>query len=231
MHPSAMNLGKAFFDTYAEGILEGRVIDLGSQDVYGSLKSVCPAHLAYTGVDFVAGKGVDIVLDDPYVLPFENNSVDVIVSSSVFEHAEMFWLIFLEIIRVLKPEGLFYLNVPSNGPFHRYPVDCWRFYPDSGNALVKWAQRNHYDPLLLESFTARQDGDVWNDFVAVFLKDKACLSRHTDRMLDFRRDFANGISTNDKGVQSAFINEKAQPEDLEKLSLIGSVLSGAVRAK
>jgi SAM-dependent methyltransferase len=226
-----MSIGKAFFDIYADCIPSGKVIDLGSQDVYGSLKSVCPEHLTYTGVDFVAGKGVDIVLDDPYSLPFENNSVDVIVSSSVFEHSEMFWLVFLEIMRVLKPEGLFYLNVPSNGLFHRYPVDCWRFYPDSGNALVKWAQRNQYDPVLLESFTARQEGDVWNDFVAVYLKDKTYLSRYTDRILDSKRNFANGIITSDKGVQSAFINERAQPEDLEKLSMIRAVISGTMKVK
>jgi SAM-dependent methyltransferase len=71
-----------------------------------------------------------------YKLPFADGSVDVVLSSSCFEHSEFFWLLFLEILRVLRPEGLFYLNAPSNGPFHRYPVDCWRFYPDSGNALV-----------------------------------------------------------------------------------------------
>ena len=32
-------------------------------------------------------------------------------------------------------DWLFYLNAPSNGEFHRYPVDCWRFYPDAGGAL------------------------------------------------------------------------------------------------
>jgi SAM-dependent methyltransferase len=231
MHASAINNGKAFFDTYADYIPSGKIIDIGSQDINGSLKSVCPEHLTYTGVDFVAGKSVDIVLDDPYTLPFDTDSADVIVSSSVFEHSEMFWLLFLEIIRVLKPEGLFYLNVPSNGSFHRYPVDCWRFYPDSGNALVKWAHRNQYDPLLLESFIARQENDVWNDFVAVYLKDKAYLPRYKDRIIDSKRDFANGISTSDKGVQSAFINENAQPEDQEKLGLIRSVITGAIRFK
>ena len=46
------------------------------------------------------------MLTDPYHLPFESNSLDVVVSSSCFEHSEMFWLLFLEIMRVLKPEGL-----------------------------------------------------------------------------------------------------------------------------
>ena len=45
----------------------------------------------------MAGKGVDIVLEDPYCLPFADNSVDVVVSSSCFEQAEFFWLLFLTI--------------------------------------------------------------------------------------------------------------------------------------
>jgi hypothetical protein len=59
---------------------------------------------------------------------------------------------FIEIQRVLKPEGLFYLNAPSNGTYHRYPVDCWRFYPDSGVALSHWGQKNGYNTQLIESF-------------------------------------------------------------------------------
>ena len=79
-----------------------------------------------------------MVLDDPYHLPLASESVDVVVSSSRFEHVEFFWLMFNEVLRVFKPDGLFYLNAPSNGEFHRYPVDCWRFYPDAAQALVNW---------------------------------------------------------------------------------------------
>jgi SAM-dependent methyltransferase len=136
MHPTALHNARLFFDTYALGCQGGTVLDIGAQDLNGSLRSVCLPELRYVGVDFVAGNGVDIVLDDPYRLPFESESVDIVVSSSCFEHSELFWVLFLEIMRVLKAPGLFYLNVPSNGPFHRHPVDCWRFYPDSGDALV-----------------------------------------------------------------------------------------------
>ena len=55
-------------------------------------------------------------------------------------------------MRVLKPAGLLYINAPSNGDYHRYPVDCWRFFPDSGVALQNWANRNGYECAMLESF-------------------------------------------------------------------------------
>src|SRR5690348_10574351 len=121
MHLSALNFGQDFFAAYAPGA--GTVIDIGAQDINGSLKEVCPKRLTYVGVDFAAGNGVDVILEDPYRLPFADASAECVVSSSCFEHSEMFWVLFLEILRILKPEGLLYLNVPSNGMVHRHPVD------------------------------------------------------------------------------------------------------------
>ncbi|WP_306341494.1 methyltransferase domain-containing protein [Solemya elarraichensis gill symbiont] len=144
---------KCFFKAYANVFSSEpkvKIIEIGSQDVNGSLRSIAPPNFEYVGIDFVEGKGVDVVLDDPYTLPLESESANIILSSSCFEHSEIFWLIFLEILRVLKPKGLFYLNVPSNGRFPRYPVDCWRFYPDSGRALITWAKRTSINAALLE---------------------------------------------------------------------------------
>jgi SAM-dependent methyltransferase len=163
MHPTAISNCKSFFDAYASSFSSQpkvKVIEIGSQDVNGTLRSTIPSSFEYVGVDFVEGKNVDVVLEDPYKLPFESESADIVLSSSCFEHSEMFWLVFLEIMRVLKPKGLFYLNVPSNGWFHRHPVDCWRFYPDSGRALVSWAKRNSINAALLESYTSLQAKDV-----------------------------------------------------------------------
>src|SRR5260370_39370721 len=97
MHHTAMSNGKMFFDTYVARLNDVVVVEIGSQDVNGSLRQVCPPGAQYIGVDFIAGKGVDEVLTDPYHLPFENESADVVVSSSCFEHSEMFWLVFTEV--------------------------------------------------------------------------------------------------------------------------------------
>ena len=193
MHPSAMATGARFFQTYLAHIESPLVVDLGSQDVFGSLRSVAPAQARYFGVDMVPGKGVDMVLTDPYILPFADGSVDAVVSSSCFEHMEFFWVALLEIMRVLGPTGVLYLNVPSNGAFHRYPVDCWRFYPDSGRALARWAQRNGFGALLLESYISEQKQDQWNDFVCVILRDQASLPLYPQRMLTGLDDYTNGL--------------------------------------
>jgi len=213
MHPSAMRTGKLFFDTYGSQLTHATVVDIGAQDVTGSLRSVCPTRFNYVGADLAAGKGVDVILNDPYRLPFADQSLDIVVCSSVFEHTEMFWLMFLEIIRTLTPRGLFYLNAPSNGAFHRYPVDSWRFYPDAGNALVNWAKRNGFNPVVLESFIGKQDEHMWSDFVSVFLKDSHHIGNYPARIIQSMVGFSNATVYGKDG----FINLKNPPEDMEKL--------------
>jgi len=192
MHDTALEYGNLFFQTYIQDRKSIKILDLGSQDINGTLRVVAPEKAEYIGVDFIEGKGVDVRITDSYILPFENNSIDVIVSSSCFEHSEFFWLSFIELMRVLKPTGLLYINAPSNGSFHRYPLDCWRFYPDSGIALEHWAHKNNYEnTCLLESFVGTQKLDLWNDFVAVFIKDKTYHTKYKNRMLHNISEYTN----------------------------------------
>jgi SAM-dependent methyltransferase len=214
MHNTAMRHGKLFFDNYVEDRGDLTIVDIGAQDVNGSLRSVAPPSCKYIGVDFAEGRGVDVVIDDPYALPFDDASVDVCISSSCFEHSEFFWLSFLEAIRILKPTGLLYLNVPSNGYFHRFPVDCWRFYPDSGVALQNWAVRNDYDVALLESFIGKQKSGVWNDFVAVFARSRNEASSHPRRIQSEFNEFTNGWTLE----QGGFARHRVVPEDQLSLS-------------
>ncbi len=203
-----MEYGRRFFQAYTSKIPASpiKLVEIGSLNVNGSLRDVCPDGVDYIGLDFSEGPGVDIVIHDPYKLPFTDESVDIVVTSSCFEHSEFFWLVFLEAIRVLKPSGLLYLNAPSNGFFHQWPVDCWRFYPDSGHALARWANRNGYDTLLLESFTGDRsagkisEGGMWNDFVAVILKNASQQQLYPDRILDGIEHFSNGYSSTQSGI-------------------------------
>lgn len=233
MHPSAMANGKRFFDTYVSPLGAVTIAEIGSQDVNGSLRQVAPVQAKYIGLDFADARGVDIVLTDPYHLPFENESVDVVVSSSCLEHSEMFWLAFLEMLRVLKPGGLCYLNVPSNGAFHRYPVDCWRFYPDAGAALVKWAQRSGYNPALLEAFTAHQTHRLfgefgegnWNDQVSIYVKDASKANSHPRRITATFRNFDNGYILGQEG----FTNLRPYPEDRRNQDSISWLSARAIQ--
>lgn len=209
MHPSALKNADIFYKVYATSTELRTVVDIGAQNVNGSIKDVTPAHLKYIGVDFVKANGVDVVLTDPYTLPFDSESVDIVMCNSCLEHSEMFWVLYLEVLRILRPHGLFYINVPSNGHYHRWPVDCWRFYPDSGQALVNWAKRNGLAPVLLESFVSDKYKGIWNDYVAVFLKDESRISSYKNRMADQIHSFTNGTVVG----QTKILRFRATPED------------------
>ena len=228
MHLTAMQNGKAFFECYGrhfEASPPVKVVEVGSRDVSGSLRSVCPAQFKYTGLDFVAGEGVDVVLENPYSFPLAAESADIVVSSSCFEHSEMFWLLFLECLRVLKPHGLLYLNAPSNGIFHRYPVDCWRFYPDSGKALLAWANHSGLRPAMLESYTSACADGQWNDFVAVFVKHESFAGRYPDRIVNTKTDYSNGVVLGSDG----FLQFSELPEDKRKLHAIQRIIEDQIK--
>ncbi len=176
MHTSAQQTAQQFFAHYVTPQTT-KLLDIGSLDWTGSIKTWVPDHVQYVGMDQQDGPGVDVVVEDPHVFPFESDHFDLITSTSCFEHDDMFWLTFLECVRVLKPGGYLYVNAPSNGCYHACPTDNWRFYPDSGLSLVKWGRRMNQPVHLIESFfTAQAPAEEWNDMVMVFGKgDPVCL--------------------------------------------------------
>ena len=141
MHKQAMRTAKNFINKYLTELVdqEAQILDVGSLNMNGTLKPLFSnPKWSYTGVDIKKGKNVKVLLKDPYKYPFEDNYFDVIVSTSCFEHNEMFWLSFQEMVRVVKPGGFMYISAPFKEGIHKAPVDCWRFLPDGYRALTKW---------------------------------------------------------------------------------------------
>jgi SAM-dependent methyltransferase len=118
-----------------------KILDVGSCDVNGTYKDLFPEELfEYQGLDMAPGPNVDIVPEFPYDWSeIETNSFDVVVSGQAFEHIEFFWLTFAEMTRVLRHGGLMAVVAPHGFGYHRYPVDCYRFYADGLVALAKYA--------------------------------------------------------------------------------------------
>jgi predicted nucleic acid-binding Zn-ribbon protein/SAM-dependent methyltransferase len=222
MHDTAYAIGKQFFRTYlSEG--PSLILEIGSQDINGSLRDCAPAGAVYLGADLAEGPGVDVLLADPYVLPFASDRFDALVASSCFEHSQMFWLTFLEMVRVAKPGGFLYINAPSNGKYHAYPVDNWRFYPDAPVALEQWAKRQGQAVELVESFTARRLNDIWNDCVMVFVKGDGRAASIAQRIVDHFPDAYN-IRRSSAGEVENF---SEFPEDMLLLSEAREVASAA----
>jgi SAM-dependent methyltransferase len=169
MHDSAYEIGSMFLSTYAAKPA-CVVVEIGALNVNGSLKNACPRNATYLGLDYVRGDGVDIIVRPGQPIPLESESADVVISSSQMEHDIEFWTTLNELFRIVKKGGVIYINTPSNGGYHPYPCDVWRFYPDAGRAFAALGRKNKYPMTLLESFTAKRMNDQWNDFVCVLFK-------------------------------------------------------------
>jgi SAM-dependent methyltransferase len=149
----------------------GRVFDIGAMDVNGSYRPIFEAlGWCYTGCDISPGANVSTVLPSPYVFPWKSASADLIISGQAFEHIQFFWLTMLEIARVVRPGGLVFLIAPSRGPEHRYPVDCWRFYPDGYRSLAAWSGLSLLDVSTDWEPAPQADSAPWGDTVGVFGK-------------------------------------------------------------
>lgn len=185
---------------FREGYLRGReheplvIVDYGSLDVNGSFKPIFDGSAwRYVGMDREAGENVDVIVDQPYRWKaFRSRSVDVLVSGQALEHTELFWRTLDEIDRILKPGGLVCLVAPSSGPEHRYPVDCWRFYPDGMRAMALYAGLT---PLEVE--TNWEDGpytdssNLWHDSVMIAQKRRRSIVYEWLR--DLRRELRTRV--------------------------------------
>lgn len=172
MHDTALLSGKLFSETYGKSGFT--VVDLGGMDVNGSLRSFFENNnMKYISVDLDEHPSVDIVVKPYEQLPFETGSIDIVVSTSCFEHDPCFWITFRELCRIVKLGGFIYINAPSNGQYHKYPGDNWRFYSDAGQALAFWTSKQFgnediFPVKVLETFHILPINDAWIDFVCIF---------------------------------------------------------------
>jgi len=108
-----------------------RVLEVGSQDINGSVR--CIFNLLnpceYIGVDMEKGKGVDVVCpSEKLVEMFGENSFDIVVSTEMLEHVLTWKTAVSNLKRVVKPNGCLLVTTRSHGfKYHGYPFDFWRY--------------------------------------------------------------------------------------------------------
>jgi SAM-dependent methyltransferase len=64
-------------------------------------------------------------------MPFENESFDTIMATEVLEHVPDLEVYLKEVLRVLKPKGVFFFTIPFLWPLHEVPHDEYRYTPFS----------------------------------------------------------------------------------------------------
>lgn len=107
---------------------DARVCDVGAGG-----RRITPNVVA---VDAFPGPGVDVV-GDIHDLPIDDDSFDCVVCTGTFEHIRNPWKATQELLRILKPGGIVYIDVPFMQAYHRDPVDYWRFTVDGLRVLCE----------------------------------------------------------------------------------------------
>jgi SAM-dependent methyltransferase len=167
MHQSSLLKCKLFLEEYCHMERNISILEVGSKRYSSdpSFRDFIQKSWSYTGLDLEAGDNVDLVPTEPFNLKeIADDTFDVVISGQTFEHNPFFWITMADISRILKPGGLVFIIAPGGGLVHRFPVDCWRFYPDSWAALCSYTGlsilETHFETY---SATKYAPGQEWKD--------------------------------------------------------------------
>lgn len=138
----------------------------GKQD--RSYRKLMPFAGDYWVADINEGANVTHIMTEEYVLPFEEGSIDLIISGQTLEHVKNPFRLVSEMRRVLKDNALMILIAPSGGRNHD-EVDCWRFMRDSFKAISEECGLTVVKDWVYTGPSGRRDNQ-WNDHTAILRK-------------------------------------------------------------
>ena len=165
-----------YFQNYKH-LLKGRVVDLGCGETpYKDL--ILQSADSYTGIDWgntLHASKADILADLNKNLPINDEEFDSALSISVMEHLLDPKLFLKETYRILKPGGVFILQVPWQWGIHEAPFDFYRYTPYALEAMTKEA-----------GFVKCQISEMGNFFASMALK-RNYFSRRLIRVPKFIR--------------------------------------------
>lgn len=118
-----------------------RVLEIGTRR-WGPNPTHHKAHLTgwsdWVMTDFMDGVDVDVVSDaHALAATFPEASFDCVWASSVWEHLHSPWTAAEEVLKVLKPGGLFFIQTHQTFPIHGYPHDYFRYTREGMESLFR----------------------------------------------------------------------------------------------
>ena len=113
MHWHARNFTVHIKNSLPEFFKGKKVLDVGSGDINGNNRHLF-SQCQYEGNDVIQAKNVTVV-SKTKDLSFQDNTFDTIVSTECFEHDPEYKDSIAKIVRMLKPDGLFFFTCASTG--------------------------------------------------------------------------------------------------------------------
>lgn len=123
MHPAQQQFCERIRDKYPKHFNGVEVLDCGSMDINGNNRYLF-TDCQYTGIDLGQGKNVD------HVSPIHKwkGKYDTIISTECFEHDKDYKKSFKNIVKMLKPGGMFLFTCATTG---RRPHGTTEMNPES----------------------------------------------------------------------------------------------------
>lgn len=113
-HPEQFGFFSAVHATNEELIQGGRILEIGSYDVNGSVRGLFAAAAEYVGVDLEMGPSVDLV-SYGHEVRYPDAYFDASLSGECFEHDPHWRDTFLNMCRMTRPGGLVAFTCASDG--------------------------------------------------------------------------------------------------------------------
>lgn len=109
--------------------ITGDVLHLGSRTDYDKMGKFYKWYFkkckSYKTLDIEGN--VDLIQDITNMKSLKDNTFDAILCTWVLEHVKSVDKAVNEIVRILRPGGVFFFSVPTTLDFHGYPHDYWRY--------------------------------------------------------------------------------------------------------
>ena len=142
--------------------LQGKVLDVGCGigDMLSYRENTVGLDVNPLNVSFCKKRKLNAYVMKPNIIPFDDKSFDSVLLDNVLEHIEKPSLLFKEIRRVLKPDGLLLIGVPGIKGY-KSDDDHKIFYDEK--KLQVLAKKNHfnvnhffYTPIIKSKFLSKQ---------------------------------------------------------------------------
>tara|TARA_Y100001963_G_C6570218_1_gene348491 strand:+ start:102 stop:668 length:567 start_codon:yes stop_codon:yes gene_type:complete len=150
MHDAQKMFTTKVKQTFPEFFVNKRVLDVGSYDINGNNRYLFD-DCEYIGIDILEGKNVTHVTKG-HEYDGESESFDTIISTECFEHDMYYDRTLKNIVRMLKPNGLFVFSCAApgrleHGTLRTTPQDSAVTLKnaDGDEDLLKW--QNYYKNL------------------------------------------------------------------------------------
>lgn len=158
MHPQALDL----YRRNLSPLPPLRVVEFGSCQMFGSIRSVYPQAKSWLGIDVQEGPGVDLVQDAATWDTDER--FDVVICAEVFEHTPDWRFILAKAWEVLLPGGLLVASCatnerPSHSAMDGGPLRDGEFYRNVDEADMSAALQQ----IGFDAKVSVEDGHFGND--------------------------------------------------------------------